>query len=84
MFDGILNALKQVTEWIVDGIFNLIIYLLSFIPAPEFVDPTITALNVVADKSGYALWLTGFDVGLPIMMTSLAIRFLIRRLPFIG
>lgn len=84
MIEAIGNMLKQVTEWFFDVLFQLMVYLLSFIPNPDFVASTIAAINIIVEKSGYILWLMGFDVGFPIAMTSLLIRFLIRRLPFIG
>lgn len=77
LFDKIITAI-----W--DKITAIFLYILNLIPAPEFVGDVQSALIQVVDYAAYPAYLTGIDAGLPMLASAYGIRFLIRRLPFIG
>jgi len=84
MIDSILEALKAFTEFVLGFLLDLLVGLLNLIPAPDFIDSTIQALNTVSDVAAYPLYVVAFDVGFPILISASLIKFFIRRLPFIG
>lgn len=55
--------------------------LFSFLP--PWLNPQ-NILNQIPDSMGFFLNLSALDIGFPLMMSALATRFLIRRIPFIG
>lgn len=63
---------------------GLFIKLINLIPAPDFVSTVTSGLQTVVENAAYPAYLTGIDVGLPMICSAYLIRFVIRRLPFIG
>lgn len=84
MIDSFVEALKQFTDWVLSLFVNFFIYLLNLIPVPDFVDQAKDAISTFGDFAGYPLYLIGFDVGFPMVVSAVMLKFLIRRLPFIG
>lgn len=63
-------------------IFDVLLDILfSFLPA--WLNPQ-NILSQIPDGMGYFLNLAALDIGFPLMMSAVATRFLIRRIPFIG
>ena len=60
------------------------LYLINLIPAPDFISTVTQGLNEISSYAAYPAYLAGFDVGIPMIASAYGIRFLIRRLPFIG
>jgi len=84
MIDSIIEALKQFTNWLLNQLMDFFIFLLEQIPAPEFVDSAISAIESFGNYAGYPLYIIGFDVGFPMVAAAVLAKFLIRRIPFIG
>jgi len=84
MIDSIIEALKQFTDWVLNILFDLLIFMLEQIPSPEFVGDSINAIESFSDHAGYPLYLIGFDIGFPMVAAAVLVKFLIRRLPIIG
>ena len=84
MMDAILEALKRFTDWVLSLFVDFFVYLLDLIPVPAFVDQAKDAIATFGDYAGYPLYLIAFDVGFPMVVSAVLLKFLIRRLPFIG
>jgi hypothetical protein len=84
MIDSIVEALRQFTDWVLSLFVDLFVYLLNLIPVPEFVEQAKEAITTFGNYAGYPLYLIAFDVGFPMVVSALLLKFLIRRLPFIG
>jgi hypothetical protein len=84
MIDSIIEALRQFTDWILSLFVNFFVYLLNLIPVPEFVEQAKEAISTFGTYAGYPLYLIAFDVGFPMVVSAVLLKFLIRRLPFIG
>jgi hypothetical protein len=84
MIDSILEALRQFTDWVLSLFVDFFVYLLNLIPVPEFVEQAKDAISTFGDYAGYPLYLIAFDVGFPMVVSAVLLKFLIRRLPFIG
>lgn len=84
MIDSIIEALKQFTDWVLSLFVNFFVYLLNLIPVPEFVEQAKEAIATFGNYAGYPLYLIAFDVGFPMVVSAVLLKFLIRRLPFIG
>jgi hypothetical protein len=84
MIDSIVEALRQFTDWVLSLFVDFFVYLLNLIPVPEFVEQAKEAITTFGNYAGYPLYLIAFDVGFPMVVSALLLKFLIRRLPFIG
>jgi len=80
------NTIMDFFEWllysIIDSVLGGIAYLVELLPVPDFIAnmPTITIPAGVAYFAGPA----NIPGGLAMIATAYGIRFLIRRLPFVG
>ena len=84
MMDAILEALKRFTDWVLSLFVDFFVYLLDLIPVPSFVEQAKAAIVTFGNYAGYPLYLIAFDVGFPMVVSAVLLKFLIRRLPFIG
>jgi hypothetical protein len=84
MIDSIVEALRQFTDWVLSLFVDFFVYLLNLIPVPEFVEQAKEAITTFGNYAGYPLYLIAFDIGFPMVVSALLLKFLIRRLPFIG
>ncbi len=84
MIDSLLEALKRFTDWVLSLFVDFFVYLLNLIPVPTFVEQAKDAITTFGDIAGYPLYLIAFDVGFPMVVSAVLLKFLIRRLPFIG
>lgn len=84
MIDSILEALRQFTDWVLSLFVDFFVYLINLIPVPEFVEQAKEAISTFSNYAGYPLYLIAFDVGFPMVVSAVLLKFLIRRLPFIG
>ena len=79
-----MGFVDKVVAAIWDKITAAFLYILNLIPAPEFVGEVQATLIQVVELAAYPAYLSGIDAGLPMIASAYGIRFLIRRLPFIG
>lgn len=83
-----LDVLKDFLSWLVtqfwDIVQQLLIALLSAIPIPDWAYEVAPAFTAMVNYASYPMWLVAFDVGLPIYVSAMGIRFFIRRIPGIG
>jgi len=84
MMDAILEALKRFTDWVLSLFVDFFVYLLDLIPVPSFVEQAKNAIVTFGNYAGYPLYLIAFDIGFPMVVSALLLKFLIRRLPFVG
>jgi hypothetical protein len=82
------ELLKDFGNWLIDqfwsALVGLVTALLSLIPAPDFSDTAISYIESASSIISYPVWLVGFDVGFPMIIGAMLIRFFIRRLPVVG
>lgn len=84
MIDILKNFFDYLISIFWDLVSTLLVALLSVIPVPDWAYNVGPAFSTMAEISSYPLWLTGFDIGVPIVTSAMAIRFFIRRIPGIG
>jgi len=84
VIDSILEALRQFTNWFLSLFVDFFVFLMNLIPVPPFVEQAKQAISTFGDIAGYPLYLIAFDVGFPMVVSAVLLKFLIRRLPFIG
>lgn len=76
------NEIKALFLWIYEGILSGILGILSAIPVPDF----LTNLPTFTIPPSVAWFADAFNLtfGLSIIVSAYTVRFIIRRLPFIG
>ena len=83
-----LNKIRDFFIWLfdytLDAIFNGIIAILSYIPVPEFIADMSSNANAINGMASYYLGVFKVGTGVSIILSAYLIRFIIRRLPFIG
>lgn len=79
-----MEYLDRFFEAIWKFLTDTFIYLINLIPSPDFVDDVVSTINLVVEYAAYPAYLTGIDAGLPMIFAAYLIRFIIRRLPFVG
>lgn len=95
LLQKILGFFAAVVEWVVDFfewiivrwfsmIFDAIIALLSAIPVPDWLSNLSS--NIAGLNTGVLYFVAAFEIptGLTWMLSAYLLRFLIRRIPFIG
>jgi hypothetical protein len=78
--DAITDAIEQVVALLIDGLVAVI----ELIPVPDFMTQLPGAFSAIAGTVGYFLAPFQVPQGIAIIASAYAIRFIIRRLPFIG
>lgn len=84
MIDSIIEALRRFTDWFLGLFVDLFVSMLDLIPVPTFVEQSKDAISNFGSIASYPLYLIAFDVGFPMVVSAALLRFLIRRLPFVG
>jgi hypothetical protein len=82
--DWIIDAIKDVFEWVFAQVLNALASILEQLPVPEFLT---NGQNLFASVSGAIGWLWQyFEVpyGVGVMVAAWGLRFLIRRIPIFG
>jgi len=82
------EVLKDFVDWLVTQFWEiaetLFLALLSALPFPEWMSEVGPSMTTAVEYAAYPFWIAGFDVGLPIVVSAMGIRFFIRRIPGIG
>lgn len=80
LYDVLIYVPKKIFELLLDGL----LYVLNAIPVPDFMNNLGNAFTQI--PSGVLYFLEIFEVGygITIIITATLLRFLIRRIPFIG
>lgn len=83
-YNNTIEQLKEFVLYLWDQILQAALYLINLIPVPAWAQ---NAGGIFASMpSGVAYFMSVFDVnfGLEVLGSALLIRFIIRRLPFVG
>lgn len=80
----LLNIAQSIWNWMIDQLLTALIAVLSAIPVPDFV--TAAGGNLAAIPEGVVWFVEPFHIatGIRWIMSAYVLRFLIRRLPFVG
>lgn len=99
MFSALYNALRQfassTVEWVLNGfmwlltktvvaIFFALVKLLKAIPVPDWLNSIGPVFGAVTPYVWFFARVAEFEFGFAIFLPALILRFIIRRLPFVG
>ncbi len=84
LLDGIYDVLSDFAVWLIDVVLNAAMTLLEAIPAPDFFANVATYAGQI--PSDVLFWVDPLEIptGLSIIMSAYILRFIIKRIPFIG
>lgn len=80
----LLDQLKDLAEWFVGGLLEALAAILAAIPVPDFVNNTAGLFSQIPGEVWFYWSALQIPYGVGVMLTAWALRFLIRRIPFIG
>ena len=83
-FTKILDGIAAVFNWILEQILLALVALLALIPVPDWLSNASPAIQALFDTFGWGLGIIQAEFGFSVVISALIIRFIIRRLPFIG
>lgn len=94
-FDWIVSAIAQIYESIFGSLYTIFTYafqeiveelvkFLHWIPVPSFLSSAANNLQAIPPGVSWFLGLMEFNEGLAMIMFAYALRFIVRRIPFIG
>lgn len=83
-FSDFYNFVVDFFLWILDQIVNLGFLLLEAIPSPDFFQDLEGYANAIDPDVLYWVAPLNIPAGLGIIMTAYTIRFVLKRIPFVG
>jgi len=87
-WENFWQDLQDLLLWIPRKLFELLLdglaWVLKAIPVPDFVASAGGLLSSLPDGITWGFYLFNFSFGVGVVVAAYALRFLIRRLPFIG
>lgn len=84
MLDAIFDFFKWLYDFIINSIFEGIIIMLEQIPVPDFISDISTNASAIGGQAAFYMGVFRIDDGVLIVISALSLRFIIKRLPFIG
>lgn len=80
----LVDWLEAAVLWVVGWLLEVVAAILSAIPVPSWASGASASLSGISGQVGY--WAEPFNIGagIAIILSAYGIRFIIRRIPFIG
>lgn len=84
LVQALVNWIEALVLWVVGWLLEVVAAILSAIPVPSWASGASASLGGISGAVGY--WAEPFNIGagVAIILSAYGIRFLIRRIPFIG
>ena len=84
VFERFTNWIMEFVKWVFQNILDALAAIIEAIPVPDFVSNASNLFSQIPGEVAYFLHFFAIPQGITMILSAYALRFVLRRIPFIG